>query len=147
MPWPYLRTLVNFSYWMRDVAMSAFHDFSGTFSCWSVVSIGAKAFSYPFYGTGISGISPSCHQCVECLLPRGPSQPPMASCLLTTSSSSVSVPQCDQVLLGTIRASLPQPGCTPSLNGQGQLLIQIHLLTKYNFIYVCVYIKMEHIYL
>lgn len=32
-----VRTLAGLSYWMRDVAMSAFHDFSGTFSCWSAV--------------------------------------------------------------------------------------------------------------
>lgn len=45
---------------MRDVAMSGFHDFSRMFSCWSAVFIVEKAFSYPVYGTDISGLCASC---------------------------------------------------------------------------------------
>lgn len=89
-------------------------------------------------------------ECVECLLPRGPLQPPVASCPLTTASSTVSVPWCDQVLLSIISAFVPQPGYTPSPSGQGQLLIQVHLLTKCNFIYMCrcvrIYINETDIY-
>lgn len=44
---------------MQDTGVSGFHHFSSTFSCRSAVFIVEKAFSYPFYGTGMSGLCTS----------------------------------------------------------------------------------------
>lgn len=142
-----MRTLAGLSYWMRGVAMSAFHDFSGTFSCWSAVLNRGKDTLLPilwYWRIRTLYLVPP--EGVECLPPQGPLQPPMASFPLTTASSTVSVPQCDQGLLSIISASVPQPGWVA---GDSFWYKYIWWLNIILFICadVCIYIKMKLKYL